>query len=975
LNLYELLSINPKEKKLINLVANGGAGKTYQLVHAYKSFLKNELKSSIIPLYVPVNQYDGVSVNYICDYVLSNYIGSIKKSVDQQSRTNLKKVFENTQNHFYLFVDSIDETSVFPDRLCTEIEILSEFKNLSIVVSSRAEIEGLKNFKKVSLDGITVSYLEKEINSYTNLNLTLRGLLNLPFYFLKYKEIEDETKQKISSAAELIDEYYKWILEKSQKSVDNMRYYEFSRFVVEEFLPEFAFALLEKQNFMIFDRLECINSWKKFREENDIIFDKSCILALEDYGIIKKYDKNKYSFSHQNIQSFMASKYLYQLFINESAEFEKQILDVNEQQILMFLGEFLGEHHYAKKKNIHDERSPIERLLSKYKGIYDGSSSEIVSKYIDIMKTSRRNECTADYSHLDLRKTRLYSKHSPNYENSNFDHCKTSWMSFEQPFLENDIELIYADEVSGCLVVSDLKTSIFFLNSKLEVTDVLDLTTETSTYDTNKKNISIDISRDLVKVCISWNENNSILHTEYKERPLSRNSCKNADVVLRIENGVLSYKNDNVITVVRKERFLKHMNGKIYGLGLKNWDIISSSATVGIDINKHQYRNTLVKHNVRHLYSELSMNGFTFDDGEFVEGDILVQGNSYGRVYDTKKRCSTIYYFHGGTNIDKRQLCSGCFISRCPLVFAYEEEHYSKIITHADISGRKIGAEILVPIVSNFLSTSVCGKYLLVYSSGEICYSDISDFELSNIEGVECTTEYLPFKNVNLDIQGEILFNGCRIINEILYIAYVNENKCLGFVMYDLLKHKIIKNLSMDIYMHDIDFKKSGQTYSGKEAACNLVIMPNYIYLRIYDYLYVISVESGWHFSVHLTEINVKNVVGIHVFESGLLLFQNDDRIIKVSFKKLIEDKDYYNEGTWGEVIAENDKYYIKKIETYDTIFKRETDGLKCIELIKECEIKYLENMNLQGCSFVDAKLTDVDGNEKPIGDDLLFNT
>ena len=142
-----------------------------------------------------------------------------------------------------------------------------------------------------------------------------------------------------------------------------------------------------------------------------------------------------------------------------------------------------------------------------------------------------------------------------------------------------------------------------------------------------------------------------------------------------------------------------------------------------------------------------------------------------------------------------------------------------------------------------------------------------------------------------------------------------------------------------------------------------------------YDYLYVISVESGWHFSVHLTEINVKNVVGIHIFESGLLLFQNDDRIIKVSFKKLIEDKDYYNEGTWGEVIAENDKYYIKKIETYDTIFKRETDGLKCIELIKECEIKYLENMNLQGCSFVDAKLTDVDGNEKPIGDDLLFNT
>ena len=37
-----------------------------------------------------------------------------------------------------------------------------------------------------------------------------------------------------------------------------------------------------------------------------------------------------------------------------------------------------------------------------------------------------------------------------------------------------------------------------------------------------------------------------------------------------------------------------------------------------------------------------------------------------------------------------------------------------------------------------------------------------------------------------------------------------------------------------------------------------------------------------------------------------------------------------------------------KKMEIYDTIFKREIDNIPCIELIKECEIKYLENINLQ---------------------------
>ena len=62
-------------------------------------------------------------------------------------------------------------------------------------------------------------------------------------------------------------------------------------------------------------------------------------------------------------------------------------------------------------------------------------------------------------------------------------------------------------------------------------------------------------------------------------------------------------------------------------------------------------------------------------------------------------------------------------------------------------------------------------------------------------------------------------------------------------------------------------------------------------------------------------------------------------------------------------------------MESQGIIFKREIDDFPCIEIVKDCEIKYIENLNLQGCRFVGATLTEIDGNETSIPEEILFNT
>ena len=476
-SLAEYILNNLKNHNNIQLVSEGGAGKSFQLLFSCKKLLDVSAKEKIIPLYIPMNRYNGES-HFIKDYIIAEYgWGKQNGQEDENNRNLLKDSIENHDYTFYLIIDSINESSAYPDVAYSEIKEISKWNNTKIIVASRNASELLSSFDQIGLQKLTNAYLKINIPDFKGLNQSLRGLLGLPFYFERYLKIDYADKGQITSAAELIETYHNWMLEKiKEKSVSPEKYSSFLEKLITKFLPEFSYKQLFNLHPLDFNDNDFMDSWNEFKTKNYVPFARDEHLhILEELGIIKSIG-DKYAFCHQNTYTYFVAKYISRMIGENQVEGDSLLVDITDNYILRMVGELLttskdkeaGEHKFADKKSLDERKSPIEEKLDKYRGIFDNSTiTRIIAKYVDIMKLCRGRSICAKLGNLNLEGVDL--KHF-DWSGSNFSNSVFSASSFNNVLLKSPINLVYYNEEKDYLIASDMNRDIILMDSYCNIT-------------------------------------------------------------------------------------------------------------------------------------------------------------------------------------------------------------------------------------------------------------------------------------------------------------------------------------------------------------------------------------------------------------------------------------------------------------------------------------------------------------------------
>lgn len=473
MNLAEYILNNP-QKQNIFLISDGGSGKTYQLVFAYEKILQKSKTEKIIPMYVPAQDYGKLSAfegticqnglilgatDFVTRYIIKEYLGDIKtKENDLTPSERLRKMFETSDYRFIIFLDGLNETSIYPDGLYSEMKLLSEYTNVTIVATSRYDVNTFGNFCKLRLEKLNEVYITNRVHNFSRLNQKLQQLLKRPFYLKKYLEIKNEDKNALSGAAELLKTYFNDLTNRTQHSVGDISYKEFSERVVKEFFPQFVYDQMNHVSYLIFDELNIITAWNHFALTHilnvykDVSF---CVKVLENLGIIIK-SGSFYIFSHEIYYTYFAAEYVSKKLEENQMSGDALLVNINDNNVLLMLGEMLGEHLYASRETLGEEKSPVELKLDKYRNIFDGSATRIVAKYIEIMRLCRNNRCTADFSSLDLQNVVLYGFQ---WNGSKFNDCILPAYSFEEPIINGIAPIAYYDEINNIVIIMGIDYS------------------------------------------------------------------------------------------------------------------------------------------------------------------------------------------------------------------------------------------------------------------------------------------------------------------------------------------------------------------------------------------------------------------------------------------------------------------------------------------------------------------------------------
>ena len=421
--------------RLTHLVCAGGAGKTYQLHNLEKDLFES---GDFIPLYIPLNSYDN-GHTYIREYIAQRFAG-------RGAEPNMVS-YALSDSKVLLLIDGINETSYSPARLYREIEELSKISGLYILVSDRGDNMPLDGFTRISLSPLDDAYLIAQIDGFSKLDADIKELLGLPFYFTHYTAIPEDERGDIKGASSLLEKYFERLINRAKNSSDGDDYRYLAKVIIREFLPLFSYIQSTQTRRLSFNAKDCSSLWRNFRDEHDIVFDKRCVQVLIDLGIVKMQGEDIYAFSHQNIFTYFAAKFLCE---KGSDNYIKAVYDEN---ILKMLGEMWGDL--------------IFKRLSRHKGDFSGASAEIVSKYVQILKLCGKNQ-GADFANLDLRCVNLVG--------GSWEGCDFSGSIFDNffvtaPELSGEIKLCYTD--GKVVVASDLKSRVLIFDLNLSIKAIL----------------------------------------------------------------------------------------------------------------------------------------------------------------------------------------------------------------------------------------------------------------------------------------------------------------------------------------------------------------------------------------------------------------------------------------------------------------------------------------------------------------------
>ena len=464
-------------EKIYFLNAEGGYGKStsFKSLYYYLVEQSTQANNHIVPIFIDVKRLTEFGEKGIADmprpiekYIVKNYCGAdsdpneslLGKVVNLFSKNNAPK-FKNHYNTYFIFVDAINEVNDELKRIIIdEIKQMAESDSVKFFISSRVNEsslpDGTVKYKLLPLDEEKIRvYLDKNFGKkvdISKINDSLVDILRVPMYLSVFRETYDEKmpypdiyEAKTVRKADILDSFIQKLLKdnmKKERSDDKT----LIEFVVSYFLPALAFKMYNSNLSMQFSDRDFRKLRNDFDYFDSILVPDEYLTALNAHkteiksvslnlGIVS-FANGYYTFTHQNWRDLFVAKHIINCMNAEKLDELEISVDKNVRQ---FVGEVIREYKdgcgYSKdymdksdaekarksecdfedKNNLEGSASPIEDFLQKHNLKTQCPLSAMATKnLIEIMRTSRNGNITANYRHLNLSKvtyeyTNIYS--------------------------------------------------------------------------------------------------------------------------------------------------------------------------------------------------------------------------------------------------------------------------------------------------------------------------------------------------------------------------------------------------------------------------------------------------------------------------------------------------------------------------------------------------------------------------------------
>lgn len=432
-------------KTNILVFAEGGAGKSTQLMYAFKRMLTDAQNGMrIIPIYIDVKSLEHNRPCPIIRYIAEKYCGKLLDTDCIEER--MYEVLAGKENNeagytYYIMVDGLNETA-HKNNIINDIKKLCIAPMCRFAVTSRIDeddyvFDGFKRLKLQKIKGSDVpgiierkTGMEKRIER-ERMSSSLIEILRTPLFlstFCKAYDKNDALAQlydrRAAREADILSAYISKVLNDVRKRavVDENSMIEFS---VRFFMPRLGYCMAKSAVLAMGDReftaalysdeteglseryFRGLLSSKErskylyvFKREIDKIQDYCQNLSLFKYNEIS----GTFEFSHQIWRDYFAAQHIVNLM--KVAKID-ELTFLPYESIRRFAGELIHkgdkcECDYEEKRDYRSDASPIEEFMQNN---YEALNAEpvVIKNLIRIMRTARNDSITARYDNLDFK--------------------------------------------------------------------------------------------------------------------------------------------------------------------------------------------------------------------------------------------------------------------------------------------------------------------------------------------------------------------------------------------------------------------------------------------------------------------------------------------------------------------------------------------------------------------------------------------
>ena len=403
---------NLSEQNRVLIIADGGSGKSSWLLNLWSNLLEgNPTGAKELPIYVPLNRFEGNDEFFIRNYIKTHYFSSQN---DLEFDDWVKKAKDCD---IVLLLDAINEAKNSRE-LGSEIEILCSL-GCKIILTSRHEMEGwvsLENFKRVHLLPLSETIVDEQLKEHKlEVSERLRPLLTKPMYLALLLKIGEGAKE-VESPGELLLAHHKRVQQTFGVDKHGVVYNEIGEKAFETVLPQMA-TVTDTLKFNGKDVKAVIE--EHFADEG---WDYREVLNLfVDAGVLTK-ERQTYFFSHEHYLDFYRA---YGIYREMQDAIPSSLGHASlSYAVAAFLGDLWREYKFKDKTDCNSEMSPIEEWMQQHlKNKADIAAKKAVQNLFLCMRIARRNNIAGNYSGLDLTECCFLGD---NIQNSVFDRSKVS---------------------------------------------------------------------------------------------------------------------------------------------------------------------------------------------------------------------------------------------------------------------------------------------------------------------------------------------------------------------------------------------------------------------------------------------------------------------------------------------------------------------------------------------------------------------